>query len=80
MDNVFSNSLVVRSDSFGRLNIPEEQISNLISTSRPEKINSAFILKEFESTELEFNLGGASEIVVVESGLQSGEIIKEELR
>lgn len=80
MDNVFSNSLIVRCDCFGRLNIPEEQISNLISTSSPEKFNSAFILKEFESTKLEFFLGGASETVVVESGLQSGEIIKEELR
>ena len=79
MENIFSNSLLVESDSFGRLHIPAQKVSDLISTSRPEKMNAAFILKEFESAQLQFILADTSnkrtdiaETVTVECGLQSG--------
>ena len=77
MGSTFVNSIQVKSDQFGRVSLPEKQISECISTSKCE--NTAFILKEFEKTTMEFELNGETEIVTVDSGV-GDEIVKEELR
>ena len=77
MGSTFTNSIPVKSDQFGRISLPEMQIADAISTSTCE--NTAFILKEFEKTTMEFELDGKTESVTVDSGV-GNEIIKEELR
>ncbi|CBY12755.1 unnamed protein product [Oikopleura dioica] len=77
MGSTFVNYIPVKSDQFGRISLPEKQISDSISTSKCE--NTAFILKEFEKTTMEFELNGETEIVTVDSGV-GDEIVKEELR
>ena len=79
VNSCFEFETSVKTDNFGRLHLSEMAISDMISLAKTEKGHDPFILEEFSSTQLEFELGGVSHSVEICSGVGE-DIVKEELR